>query len=357
MRRRRKVVFALVPVVVLLAAAEWASRAFFRDDALMEPFKPTIEHHPELQVAFPVWKADDTVPDPYGGYRLADPRDPASRRPPRLPGPPKAAGEVRVLCLGDSTTYGIKLPEKDAYPARLQGYLNAWAPPGVRFEVYNGGVPGYGPQQCKRLFQSRLAALNPDIVLWREEPEIPDVVGLPDPISERRIRLTRFLDRSRLIYLLTVGYRYLRDPQNGWSIMANLPVDHPEGYHAQVMPEFIGWCRDRGVAAFVGVEYLIYYPLYHGPATLGLSEGYPPDPRHPDLTGNLPRWRGRDLDCIPCAEGILASGEDPASLFLDFIHPNAQGYDLIARLVSADLRRRWPGIAEGLAARRGTGSR
>jgi len=108
-------------------------------------------------------------PHPYLGYVLnpAHERNEVNalglRGPAIEPGP--HPGVVRVLCLGGSTTYGAGLPAEKAYPARLQQHLDAAAPEGLRFEVLNGGVPGYTSIDSLVNLELRLLALEPDVVL------------------------------------------------------------------------------------------------------------------------------------------------------------------------------------------------
>lgn len=53
-----------------------------------------------------------------------------------------AAAARRILCLGDSHTFGIWLAKDDAYPARLEALLRQ-ASPTAAWGVLNAGVPGY----------------------------------------------------------------------------------------------------------------------------------------------------------------------------------------------------------------------
>src|SRR6185436_19517966 len=75
---------------------------------------------------------------------------------------PKAAGETRVLALGDSFTYGHGVQDDEAYPAVLERELRG-SVPGVR--VLNAGVPGYSTDQSYTYFLRDGAALAPDLLL------------------------------------------------------------------------------------------------------------------------------------------------------------------------------------------------
>jgi len=74
---------------------------------------------------------------------------------------PARAGELRILAVGDSFTFGVGAEEAESWPARLQATLAAR---GVASRVWNAGAPGYGV---------------PDEVGWYErhgDPIAPQVV-------------------------------------------------------------------------------------------------------------------------------------------------------------------------------------
>ncbi len=78
----------------------------------------------------------------------------------------KAPGEVRILAVGDSITFGWDLSEdEDTYPGQLQALLDARAGAGRRIRVINAGVPRYTSEQVLRLLRERGASLQPDLVV------------------------------------------------------------------------------------------------------------------------------------------------------------------------------------------------
>jgi lysophospholipase L1-like esterase len=81
----------------------------------------------------------------------------------RGPEIPAAKRGLRILALGDSTTFGLGVEEDQTWPAVLQRLLQDGLPGGV--EVINAGVPGYTAYQGLRYFEIRGAALRPDLVL------------------------------------------------------------------------------------------------------------------------------------------------------------------------------------------------
>jgi lysophospholipase L1-like esterase len=69
----------------------------------------------------------------------------------------------RVLCLGDSVTFGWGVPEAASYPARLR---TRW---GV--EVVNAGVPAMKPDSIAAWARQHAGELEPDLVLFTRRPD------------------------------------------------------------------------------------------------------------------------------------------------------------------------------------------
>lgn len=346
MKARRNILFALIPLLLLMVLGESAARLIVSSERVRRSLLGVtiLDHEENRRALFD--PGSFVVPDPYNGYRLRDPEDPASRRPPRVPGPARGPGEVRVVCLGDSTTYGYFLPEDRAWPARLQAHLNEWAPEGLRFEVYNCGVPGYGPQQCKRLLQSRYMRLEPDIVLWREEPDFADRLGLPEVLSAGQMRRVRLLYRSRLLYLLATLRHRAQDRREPGFHIYNVPPQTDEGYDLEALPALSRWCLRKGVRAFLGLEYLIN----RGDDASEAPMGYVAAAADRAVCGNAAKWRDWSLPYVPCLEAFLEYPGTPEDLFVDAFHLTEAGAELLARTVSDYLQANWTGIWSPTAA-------
>jgi len=76
---------------------------------------------------------------------------------------PKPAGTYRVVCLGDSLTFGEGVKYADTYPARLQARLAA-AMPNRKVQVINAGVQTYNTADEAALYLLRCAQFRPDVV-------------------------------------------------------------------------------------------------------------------------------------------------------------------------------------------------
>ena len=82
--------------------------------------------------------------------------------------PPFAANRTpdvfRIVCVGDSFTFGMGVRQEKSWPARLGTRLAP--PPGYsRVEVINAGVPGYNLKQYCRAVATQALDLQPDLIL------------------------------------------------------------------------------------------------------------------------------------------------------------------------------------------------
>jgi lysophospholipase L1-like esterase len=107
-----------------------------------------------------------------------------------LPETPKPANSVRILAIGDSTTFGWGVNDDGTYCAALQRLLRQ-AIPESRPTVINGGVGAYDLKHELRLLRHFAPMLKPDIVLvglfWNDLPyekSSPDGVLYGKPPSE-----------------------------------------------------------------------------------------------------------------------------------------------------------------------------
>jgi len=148
MRSRRKLLFSLIPLLVLLVSAELWFRA--------HPHRDAYETNSGLVVADDelVWRLRPIEAGPLATNSLGL-RD----------GPYRAGADAKVLVLGDSVSWGNGITDpRRVFPSLLEGALDA-ARPGRVHEVINAGVPGYSTFQELRYFELVGADLEPDAVL------------------------------------------------------------------------------------------------------------------------------------------------------------------------------------------------
>lgn len=78
--------------------------------------------------------------------------------------PKKEANTIRIICIGDSITYGWPAPLDKTYPRILEAKLKKERPD-KRIEVLNAGVPGYTSYQGMLWLEKELINYSPDIVI------------------------------------------------------------------------------------------------------------------------------------------------------------------------------------------------
>jgi len=78
----------------------------------------------------------------------------------------KGKDVFRILCLGDSSTFGMWVPQSHTYHAMLEDKLyDERGSRGLKYEVINMGVPGYSSLQALNCFRYRGFKYDPDIVV------------------------------------------------------------------------------------------------------------------------------------------------------------------------------------------------
>jgi len=248
----------------------------------------------------------------------------------------KPVGKLRVLCLGDSCTFGGLHP----YPAILQSLLDRRAP--GRFEILNAGVIGYTSLHGLEWLERDLASLRPDVVtlyfgwndMWREKDSAVRAWFKSRVAGERPPWM-----RS---YLWEAVSRALVFARNSFGF-SQLQVT-PDQYRA-VLERFAAIGRERG-----------FTPVYLT-APAGFDDDHTPDwlvqqgfVARGDSAPALRRAYNQvvidvgareRLPIVDCAADFERGGgralfEDPDR---DPIHPNEQGYRRIAEALADELLR------------------
>jgi len=133
------------------------------------------------------------------------------------------AGEGAViLCVGDSHTYGLPLPEEESYPSQLQAALDARHGAGT-YRVVNLGIPSVNSDFVLNRLERQIVQLDPVLVivgvginnLW-------NAVGLDARGDGWGATWRRVAGWSRLARLASIafyegfGHRYDPDVRGGW---------------------------------------------------------------------------------------------------------------------------------------------
>jgi len=141
-----------------------------------------------------------------------------------------AVGARRVLCLGDSNTWGLGVERDEAWPQQLEVAWNADHESAI--EVVNLGYPGTNSSQVRRDLRRTLETVHPDVVMLMVGAN--DFWTLPVPVSEAddaRSGLRRFLDRYSRLWRLA------------WSMRRALSSSEVEVEAGPGLDEAHGWIR------------------------------------------------------------------------------------------------------------------
>jgi hypothetical protein len=114
----------------------------------------------------------------------------------------RQAAKHRILCVGDSHTYGVYVPADETYPAHLQQFLDRDAP--GNYAVVNLGIPGMNTAQVRNHLPAQVEKYRPDIVVvWGGANNTWNIAEVDDQSATWRMWLASVVNRIRI-------YRFMR---------------------------------------------------------------------------------------------------------------------------------------------------
>jgi hypothetical protein len=151
-----KILLVTISLIVALIIAEFTVRIFLSDKIIKKTqFIPSeykelvYEYAPAKEFFSPVHKT--TISINTSGYRDKEFSI------------DKPADTTRIICLGDSATFGSKIKDlSQTYPKQLETLLNI---NGKQYEVFNMGVEGYNTHHEVAALQYKGLQYNPDIAI------------------------------------------------------------------------------------------------------------------------------------------------------------------------------------------------
>ena len=248
----------------------------------------------------------------------------------------KTPGAIRIVCLGDSVTFGYRVPV--VWPERPENYARDWLPypmlleqtlraanPGRQIEVIALAVPGYTSYQGLAWLRRDIEYLQPDIVTacfgWND-------IGLraqPDsavmPTDWIHVMSRRLLSHSQALTHLRqwLQRRAQEANRNAPAPAATIPRV-PQAEYVQNLLEIARLGQGHGASV------VIIAPVYRDALT------------NPPEADRIKAYRDRLRDATQQA-GIsyleieeLTETSHPATvkLFGELIHPNHEGHRLMA---------------------------
>ena len=334
--RWRRLLFGLGLPIVLLLIGEAAVR-------VVDPEPPSTLLRAPLDRMFMVITPEFFHDDPHVFWRLkrdldvppvylGDRSDSLGLRNLRTPGP-KGDSE-RIVCVGDSCTYGLGVPIEAAWPT-LIGEETDW-------DVVNAGVPGYTTFQAVRQWETLLADLeadriviefgNNDLVPWPAR-EGAEWVFATDRERSRHIAYTLTPPLGSRLLQVLAGHLWLPPPERH---QADAPMEVHAASRSRVpLDEFrrnLEFLASRAPRAV----FLIW------PHRVQIE----PSPTLPIRMQRLREYQ-RTIREVASAGGhdvvdVVAlfqeSGLPAPELFVDDVHASAAGCRLVADAVIASLR-------------------
>ena len=260
--------------------------------------------------------------------------------------PPKAAGEFRILVLGDSITFGDYVDESETYPAYLEASLRA-AEPRRSIRVVNGGTPNVGTEDEAALLAELAPAVRPDLVLVGFYlNDSAGQVGYPEAF-----RIPRWLHWSRLAQRVVVDWARYRHRVRFGSRYAWVPIfqerrwvadrDAYERLVSLAAPDWgAAWREDswssveKGFQAMLslGERYQFRVAVAVFPVSVQLESRVADDRPQQQLKLLADRLGIRSVDLLPA----LRTSAD--RLFYDHCHLTPEGNLLVAERLTSFVR-------------------
>src|SRR5207247_3388924 len=257
---------------------------------------------------------------------------------------PKPAGGFRIVCLGDSVTFGFRVPlvfpdkptvydpYAQPYPRLLEDRLRA-ANPGRWIEVIALAVPGYSSHQGRAWLQRAAGELQPDLVTacfgWNDVTLRLATDRAAMPTGPLHAALRAAAARSQLVAHLALR---LPSAPAASGAVPRVPADDFADNHLAIAE----LARRQGAAVVV------------------IGAVYRDDVTSPDEAGRLRGHRqalrraveARGIPYLEIPELTEAGYPENRQFFGELIHPNAEGHRRFADAVLAFLSER--GLLKGL---------
>ena len=272
--RRAEIALLLVSVVAALLLAEGAARLFGTSDAA-SGYAPIRTGRRERQ------------PINALGYRDLERAQ------------PKPAGVRRLVCLGDSFTWGVGVLFDDAWPQRVERTLTRAR--GERWEAVNLAEPGMNAVQQVSRLDSEGFGYGPDVVVlaWvlndSEDEDAAEARRARDWAEEEgreQDPVDRFASRSALLRLVRTRVHATVENRRRTSGYRSMYADGYAGWTKarQALVAMGGLCRARGVPFVV-----VIFPLFANP----LDERYPFAEIHAKVAQAAGEAGAKVIDLLP----------------------------------------------------------
>lgn len=244
----------------------------------------------------------------------------------------KPPGVLRVLCLGDSVTFGLDVSDDETYPYYLQKRLSSDYP-GREIQVINTGCPGYTIVQGLELLTRKGLCYEPDIIIAgfsHHEFQAASKTDLQRISSPESVKRTKSLLYRSAFYLMlrriiTPSSEYIGTPRDvevaeGKAVM-RVPVDD----YKKALQELIDIAARKKIA-------LIFINLPNPGVVLRQQE----DEHHVVLNDSVEKNESYFIDLH--VELLLYKQNYEYTLMQDLVHPNPCGNKVVADIIANYLK-------------------
>ncbi len=231
----------------------------------------------------------------------------------------KPLDTVRILCLGDSSTFGFGVDTEDSYPYFLERKLQNYYKD-IKIEVINAGMPSGHSLEAKRIFQTKFIKYNPDLIIWRLNFLLSDAIELPhiDNIYILKYMVKRFIARSTLLHLIFIPIkpgRYFEDMTNPKKL--KLPPYLKEVYKIRSDYDIVKYFAQSIKAKTIILDYVV----------LNKWGEY-------SLTHNIDERIAEGEYVISTLEEFKKLKDDPRDILFDSNHLSSKGNNFLSELVA-----------------------
>ena len=330
-----EVVVGLAIAAAILGTAEGALRIAGFSRMMIGP---VVSNFPGVNRPHPLWfwepRPGDDLPD-CAGERINS----AGYRGP-LRSEEKAPGSKRVVTLGDSSTFGVRVCQDETYPARLERELGGP-------EVLNFGVIGFTAFQGAQLLEGRVLAYHPDVVVLafgafnEARPAVTmDVDTRYAVTSQLNAIVVRWRDRLRDLRLLQLVQTTLASPVDPAEIerVKQAVDDVAKHQRADFVPNQTAESFERSLQQMVersraaGAEVVLVSP----PRNASNEASWPVFDKYDRAIRRVSEDMGVPLVDVRSAFRAVPDGDK--TLLLDGVHPSPAGHRYYAQLLAAKIR-------------------
>jgi lysophospholipase L1-like esterase len=241
----------------------------------------------------------------------------------------KPKSSFRIVCLGNSNTFGWKQSEQDAYPLQLQQLFDQNLP-GQKIEFINAGITGYSSYQGKNFLREDILGFKPDLILinygWNDL--LPAKFGIPDKEQKMPpqwiLNIQNLLSRTRLYQLLKSFWVGRFSGKKG--VEPGISRVSLEDFQQNLI-EIEQTCQKNNIQAIFLTNPVASLEAYWGPGKVSkvhlINQAYNDAIRQLGQTHNF-----KVIDIAPLFENRKDLYDHPQA---DYIHYNALGHKLVAR--------------------------